>query len=329
MSAAERTDMVAKRTGRTKKANGRKQRPPTVSIIGAGRLGTALGLALADCGYTVEAVVARRASRARRAAATYGTSLQALTAKQLGQLPPSDLLFITTPDDVIASTATELAAIFKDERPPRRARVALHASGALSAEALRELRTAGFAVGSLHPLISISDPVAGASSLKKAFYCVEGDRRAVRLAREIVRAFGAESFSVRTEQKALYHAAAVVASGHTVALFDLASELLAQCGPSRRRAQAILLPLLHSTVENLRQREPAQALTGTFARADLSTMRRHLSALDTISTEDGLAVYIILGQRALRLARENGVSKAALKEMAQVLARVSRGGPIR
>jgi predicted short-subunit dehydrogenase-like oxidoreductase (DUF2520 family) len=288
----------------------------TVSVIGAGRLGTALARALAACGYTIEAVVARQLKHARRAARLSGAQPRALTFKQLSQLPNSDLFIITTPDDAIASTAAQLAAIF---RARTNAHTALHASGALSSDALKDLRGAGFAVGSLHPLISVSDSAQGAASLSEAFYCIEGESKAVRLARRIVRDIGGQSFSVSAEDKALYHAAAVMASGHFTALFDIASEMLARCGLTEKRARAVLLPLVRSTVENLATHEPAAALTGTFARADLATMRRHLDAIRARSTNEALAAYVLLGQRSLQLAEQNDVSKAALKEMARVL----------
>ena len=306
-ASAKRTIIVtAKRTAAT----------TTVSIIGAGRLGTALSLSLANRGYTIEAIVARHAARARRAVLLSGTRALALTSKQLSRLPASDLLFITTPDDAIATTAAQLAATIHE---PQRGRTALHASGALSSEVLSELRDAGFATGSLHPLVSVSDPVQGALSLSTAFYCVEGDPTASRIARKVVRDLGAQSFSVRQQDKALYHAAAVMASGHLTALLDISTGMLMRCGLTEKRARAVLLPLVRSTVENLAKSAPAHALTGTFARADMATMRRHLEAIRSQPDDEALAAYVLLGARSLKLAHQRGVDKKSLKEMTRVL----------
>ena len=108
-----------RRGGATRSRGGRDAggRLPRVSIIGAGRLGTALARALTLHGYSIEAVVARRASRARRAvrfiaAAPSSTPPHALDASELDKLPACDLLFITTPDDAIAATAADLAEVF-------------------------------------------------------------------------------------------------------------------------------------------------------------------------------------------------------------------------
>ena len=171
--------------------------------MGAGRLGTALALALAACGYEVRALVARRAGHARRAVELAGVRALALPAARLAELPPSELLFIATPDDALAGVAERVAATARVG-----GRVALHTSGALSSEVLAPLRAGGFRVGSMHPLAAVSDAAAGAESLRRAFYCVEGDAAAVAAARRVVRDLGGESFSIRTEDKALYHAAA-------------------------------------------------------------------------------------------------------------------------
>lgn len=294
------------------------KRKPTVSIVGAGRLGTALALALAQKGYTVEAVVARRVASARRAAALVGTRPLALTQAELDRLPPTDILFITTADDAIAETSARLAVVF-GARKEARARTALHASGALSSEVLQALSDAGFATGSVHPLVSVSDAAQGAQSFANAFFCVEGEPRAVRAARRIVRALGGRSFSISANDKALYHAAAVMASGHMTALFDIAEEMLARCGLEERRARAVLLPLLRSTLENLYTSTPAGALTGTFARADIATVRRHLNVLRALPSADALEAYTLLGRRSLKLAKSAGASIAALKEIERAL----------
>jgi predicted short-subunit dehydrogenase-like oxidoreductase (DUF2520 family) len=318
---------VEKAQAITKKSAAKRagtRRPLRVNIIGAGRLGTALALALSSRGHSIKAIVARRATHARRAARLIGdTHALALSHTQLDQLPPCDIIFITTPDDMIAGVAAELASSFKLDQPQRPATV-LHASGARSSDVLRPLRDAGFRTGSMHPLVSVSEPRAGALSLRGAFYCVEGERAAVATARGIVRDLGGQSFSLDSRDKALYHAAAVMASGHVVALFDIAAGMLARCGLSQRRARAVLLPLVRSTLDNLSQSEPSRALTGTFARADTATVLRHLHTLAGPDLRDALAAYILLGRRSLQLAKEKGADADALKQMEQALDKAAR-----
>jgi predicted short-subunit dehydrogenase-like oxidoreductase (DUF2520 family) len=291
-----------------------------VAVVGAGRLGTALALALAACGYDLRAVVARRLAHARRAAALSKTPhALALSAAQLERLPPVQLLFITTPDDSVADTAARLAALGSTGGGGR---VVLHTSGALSSEVLAPLRERGFRTGSMHPLASVSEPLSGAERLRGAFFCVEGERAAVSAARRVVRDLGGQSFAVRAEDKALYHAAAVMTSGHAVALFDTAARMLARCGLKEKRAREVLLPLLRGTLENLSERTPARALTGTFARADVETVRKHLNALLEDGDRSTLMLYALLGDLSLKLAARRGdADPADLKGIALALGR--------
>ncbi len=199
------------------------------------------------------------------------------------------------------------------------ARIALHASGALASTILQPLRAVGFRTGSMHPLVAVSDSLSGAESFRNAYFCLEGERRAVHVARSLVADLGAKSFSIAARDKALYHAAAVVASGHTVALFDISTEMLEACGLNEREARSVLLPLVRSTLDNLARREPARALTGTFARADATTVRKHLAALRALQSSAPLAAYILLGQRSLQLAKERGADADDLREIKSLL----------
>lgn len=347
------TKKVATKKSVAKKAFGKQQarhvqaagdQALRIAIIGTGRLGTALALALSDKGFNVTALVARNKSHAARARGLMNQTPPATTSSplpppphyqhhrrvvfathELDKVPPCDVYFIATPDDAILQAAQKLAAVFqtqttdsshhkltvKDLSPDKPlSPVALHLSGARASDELNVLRAQGFAVASMHPLISVNQAArAGAAALSQAYFALEGDRRAVKFARRLVERFGARWFEVNAQHKALYHAAAVITSGHLVALFSLAIELLAHCGIDAVNAQKILLPLLNSTTENLSKKSSAAALTGSFARADLATIKRHLAALNNLSNDSSLndapEIYALLGLRALRLAAAN------------------------
>jgi predicted short-subunit dehydrogenase-like oxidoreductase (DUF2520 family) len=279
---------------------------PQLSIIGTGRLGTALAIALAHEGYSIAALVSRHRESAKRAARLSGDSLdvpsRVMAVKELADPPAlellrSQLLLIATPDDQIISVAKTLAKLRLEGS---RAATVLHTSGALSSTILSPLRDKGWSTGSLHPLVSVSEPKAGARLLRGAFWCVEGDQRAVRLARTIVRDLDGKSFSISSQKKPLYHAAAVMVSGNVTALFDVALEMLGDCGLTRSQARNALLPLLSSAVGNLEKLDPARALTGTFARGDVETVKRHLEVLK--NNRAAREIYRVLGLRSLELS---------------------------
>lgn len=286
----------------------------SLSVVGCGRLGTALALALAEVGYETVAIVCRGRPSAKRAAA-FIAGARALTADRLNELPPTKLVLIATPDDAISETVNTLASI----RPEYEGVTVLHTSGALSSTVLSPLKQRGAQTGSLHPLVSVSNPLESLQSLRTAFYCIEGDRQATAVAKKIVRALGGHSFSVSSSKKPLYHAAAVMSAGHIVALFDTASEMLSRCGLKRSEAELVLLPLVRSTVANLERSSISKALTGTFSRGDLATVKEHIDAMKKEDLQEALSIYRLLGQRSLQISSAVKNNPELLRDLQRLL----------
>ena len=145
-------------------ARQRKGKKTTVSIVGAGRLGTALAKALFSSSYEIEAVVARRIAHARRATSLLSPATLALSEKDLQALPASKIILITTPDGEISTTAARIAALSDQRRAAERSCIQWRPGrfrGACSACG------SGIATGSLHPLVSISDPRTGSKTPRR------------------------------------------------------------------------------------------------------------------------------------------------------------------
>ena len=297
------------------------KRNKSVNIIGAGRLGTALGIALNKKGYDVISCVSRDRKKAEQSARLIGKNVLSFSSKQISLIPNADVVFITTPDDVIEQVANQLSEIYPTANKPN---YVFHTSGALSSGGLKSLKQQRISVGSIHPLVSISDSLSGSGMLGKGYYCIEGDKKAVALAKKIVDDLGGKSFSIETKDKALYHAAAVMACGHFVALFDLSVEMLTHCGLNSSEARQSLLPLIQSTVDNLSVSEPSKALTGTFARADLITVEKHIAALRNSNLNDAMKAYILLGLHSLELAEQNGKDKRVIVQIKKLLRNVQK-----
>ena len=191
-----------------------------------------------------------------------------------------DLVLIATPD---ASVATVAAAI----EPTDSAAVA-HLAGSLGLDALgNHLRPAA-----MHPLAALPDPQIGARRLRSGcWFAVAGDP----LVYEVVDDLGGKAFEVADAHRAAYHAAAVVASNHLVALLGQAERVAALAGVPLE----VMLDLARDTIDNVRGLGPAAALTGPAARGDEATIARHLKALPS----DERAVYEALVNEAKRLAQ--------------------------
>jgi len=91
----------------------------------------------------------------------------------------------------------------------------------------------------------------GSELLSGAYFCVEGSKKAVPLARKLVREIGGKPFTIPTDKKALYHASAVTVAGHVVALFDTGVEMLMACGVGRREAEKVLLRYQQRSCETI------------------------------------------------------------------------------
>lgn len=285
-----------------------------VSIIGVGKVGGALAIALSKKGYKVRQLVARNIEKAKKIASTIEPCPQILSENEFEKID-SDVILIAVQDSEITMVSEKLAERL-DHLP-----FVFHTSGAISSKALYRLSDEGCDVASFHPLVSISDPILGAENFKDAYFCLEGDSESVSIGKQIVSDLKGKAFSILTKNKTLYHAAAVTACGHLVALISTAIEMLSDCGLERAKAQEILLPLIKSTVANLEVQTPSQALTGTFARADVETLQNHLTVLREKESEEINNIYLQLGLRSLGLAQEQGAVKERLERMRELLER--------
>ena len=263
-------------------------------------------MALESAGYKIVSLVGLNRQKLRKPSQLLDVSCQLLVAKELEKGRLGDLIIISVPDDQIVTVAGDLARSKGNGHP-----TVLHTSGALSSKVFASLAANGWHTGSIHPLASVSDPAGGVEALRRAYWCVEGDAVGIRVAKQVVRDLGARSFSLKSEDKPLYHAAAVMTSGNATALFDVALEMLERCGISRRSGQKMLAPLLASNTLNLSRSAPEDALTGTFARGDLATVRMHLSALKGKDLDEALQLYRLLGKRSIELVKNKIDSETA------------------
>ena len=289
--------------------------PATISIVGAGRVGRALGRRLRSLGWTVGAVVTRSKRTARAAVRGIGggTAHAGLTRRALA----SDVVLISTPDDAIPDVAAALAEIGGDEW---RGKAVLHTSGALDRTVLAPLARYGAATGSLHPLQSFSG--RGLPRLAGVIFTVEGDRRAAAMARRIARALGGVAIAIDGRNKPAYHAAGAFVAGHILAVVEGATEILMALGFTRRRAVRALLPLARQVLDNFERLGPRAAWTGPLSRGDYCTIAKHASALREFPREVREA-YAVLTRLAARLLARN--PRAALERLKSVL-HESRGG---
>jgi predicted short-subunit dehydrogenase-like oxidoreductase (DUF2520 family) len=234
-----------------------------VRIVGPGRAGTSRALALTNAGWEVGPMLGRGDD---------------LTCAAHGV----DLLVLATPDDRIRAVARSIE--------PDGATVVAHLAGARGLEVLApHPRRAA-----VHPLVALPTPELGARRLVGGWFAVAGDP----IAGEVVRALGGRSFGVDDRDRAVYHATAVIASNHLVALMGQVERLADAVGVP---AQAYL-DLASDTLANVAELGAGAALTGPAARGDEATIRRHLRALPA----EERRAYRGMAEAARRLAAASG-----------------------
>lgn len=271
---------------------------PKIAVVGAGKVGSALALLLSRQGYPVAGVASRSIESARRVAEELKVPA---TVNPEEVTAGADVVFITTPDRVIASVAEEIT-VRGGFRPGQ---VVFHTSGAHSADEVGAVRRSGALAASLHPLQSFADIKMAMENLPGSYFALEGDAAALPLAGRIVEDLGGKSFSIAAEDKPLYHAAACIASNYLVSLMHLATGLYSRFGLTRAEAFEALFPLIRGTIKNISQVGPPHALTGPVARADGPTLEGHLKVLKDVGGQE-LDLYSKLGLYTVRVALEKG-----------------------
>ncbi len=280
----------------------------SVTIIGIGRIGSALARSLPASKYRIDSLVVRDPEAFIDTSSISGIKAPAVGLSALGRVR-SDIIFVTTQEREIEGVVQTIGPLIDRDS------YVFHTSGALSSEVLDPLRKRGSYVGSVHPLVSVSGADGIREPFEGVYFGVEGDAEAVVLGSTIAGDLGGIPFSIETSKKAAYHAAAVMACGHVVALMDAAFELMSECGPDAAFSQELLIPLVHSTIANLSIQSPSEALTGPFARADVETVDRHLSELTRGPNSKLLGIYLALGERSLDLAVVRGADKGRVKQI--------------
>jgi predicted short-subunit dehydrogenase-like oxidoreductase (DUF2520 family) len=245
---------------------------PRLGIVGAGKVGSSLGRLLYAQGYTISAVYSRTESTAISLATD--TNAVVVTSAQEAALQ-ADLVFLTVPDDAIASIARELAIRSWDGK------AFVHTSGAKDAAELEPLAARCARTGSLHPAYPFADTHTALAELRGTVFAVEAmDIGLNNWLVEIVAALTGTVIHIPPGKKSAYHLALVMASNFTVILYAAAQRLLAEIGTERTTADHALYALLSATIDNLKKHGPPDALTGPLTRADLGTIEAHLSLLE-------------------------------------------------
>ncbi len=238
----------------------------TLALVGPGRAGTTIALGLVEAGWQVVGVAGRAPDAASTVTAAACLGARPALVSEVGR--GAALVVIAAPDRAIESVARALAPSLDAGA------LVVHLAGSRGLDVFDSLvgERPDVRVGALHPLQTFPSASFGLDRLDGAWAAVAGDAETVALAREL----GLRPFELADGERPRYHAAAVVASNHLVALLGQVERLAGACGvPFEAFA-----PLVRSSVANAFEIGPARALTGPVSRGDLATVEEHLRSLD-------------------------------------------------
>ena len=263
---------------------------PQIAIVGPGRLGGALSLALTEAGYRVSEVISRNTPDSRKRAQEIARAIGSVATTPKTSKLDSHLIWLCVPDREISAVARALS-----HSVGWKGKIAFHSSGALASDELDLLRRRGAAVASVHPMMTF---VRGSiPSLKGVAFALEGDAKAIRLARKITRDLGGDAFSISKTNKIAYHAWGGFSSPLLVAMLVTAERVANAAGLSAAQARKIMLPIVRQTLANYSALGPAGAFSGPIVRGDVPVVQKHLRTLQKIPRAK--EVYGALAQAAL------------------------------
>lgn len=265
----------------------------SVTIVGPGRMGLALGAALLNSGAVRSLTMfGRRPEPPSYPLFTQGVARYVFGVEPLA--PDTIALFLAVPDAVIPEMAFTIAA--HGEAPSGCA--AFHLSGVVPTDVLAPLHQQGYAVGSFHPLQAVSNPVSAADRIPGSYVAVMGSPEATAVARRLASAMGCPVLGVAANRRPLFHAATVLASNYLPPLLDLSVRLMERAGVTSDEASAALLPLVRGTLASIEEGGPGASVRGPIPAGDVETVALHLRALDP----EDRTLYVALGAALLRLA---------------------------
>ena len=268
---------------------------PRIGFIGAGRVGTALAVAFSRAEWDVTGVASRDEERRNQFRSLVPSARAFEDASNL--LDEADLIFLTVPDDAIASVASALH-LYSGQ-------ALVHTSGALPASVLAPAMAAGTSKASFHPLVAFADLARALEALRGATVALDGDESLLPVLADMAESVGARPVRLPEGGKPAYHAAAMMAAGGLVGLLDGIAQVARLAGLDEQTALAVYLPLARQALANSERFGGDAALTGPFVRGDVGTVRGHLDVLRD-SAPEALDLYVAVARRELDIARRRG-----------------------
>ena len=267
-----------------------------IGIIGAGKVGSAIGHAMKAKGLQVTAISDIRPESLRVARQYLGEECL-YTDRSRHVVEASDVIAVTTQDREIKKVAEEIYASGQNVE----GKLFFHTSGAHSSAMLKPLDEKGAILGSLHPLQTFPDIESAINVLPGTYIFIEGGEDALATLTFLGNTIGHEAVVIEGAHKVLYHLSAVFVCNLLCALFGSAEGVMERIGIGLEPFH----PIINATLKNIEEKGPLMSLTGPVIRGDVETIADHLRAMEGMAGQK--AVYKALSLAALQMTKRRGV----------------------
>ena len=266
-----------------------------IGFIGAGRLGSALAWSIAQRGLRVVAVASMIPADAHKLAAPIEGCAVASCSQDV--VDACDLVFVTTPDDAIATTTAEIRW--------RQGVAAVHCSGVTDIAALDSAAQDGATTGGFHPMQTFGDPAAAVRSLPGCTITIEAGEPLNGVLVALAQRLECRVNRLPPGMRGRYHAAAGYTSQFINALFAEGAKIWQSWGATEEDAVRALLPLARGTLESIASAGVAGGMPGPISRGDVGSIGKHVAALTPLGP-DVMEFYRVVCERTIPLGIERG-----------------------
>lgn len=307
-----------------------------IGFIGPGKVGVSLGRYFIYKGIDISGFYGENIKTTKEAAnvtnSKFYDNIQDI-------IKDSDILFITTPDDIISIIDMGLSKFNLNNKS------ICHTSGSIKSNVLCNAKNSGALIYSIHPIFAFSSKTTNLEELENIYFSIEGDlllnislnnnisdefksshkdfsvesyditKNKENVTKEncpiinLMEVLGNKFFIRSKETSSIYHLANVFVSNLTLSLLDIGTSYLKQLGLKEEDALNAIKPLVKGNIDSICKNGFVNSLTGPILRGDITTIEKHLSVLRDGDTE----LYNILSLNLLKLVAFRNNNRSDLK----------------
>ena len=246
-----------------------------IGFIGPGKVGVNLGRYFTHKGIKLSGFYGKNLDTVRQASEMTNSKLYNNYEEIIKD---SDILFITTPDDIISIIDREISKFDLNNKS------VCHASGSLKSTVLSNAKLSGALIYSIHPMFAFSNKNMSIQELETIYFSIEGDLDTENIddlpVISLMKTLGNKYFIRNIKDSASYHLANVFVSNLVLSLLEIGTGYLKKLGLSENDAIDALYPLIKGNIESIHKKGFENSLTGPVARGDIETIKKHLEVLN-------------------------------------------------